>query len=523
MINSINRRQFMTTAAALASTALMPTVPTAFAQEKKTRLQIRTRRDLEVLDPAFRSGAEDSAVCRSIYQNLIVYNPDQVIVDATKMEVQMDAAESLEMISDKEIRFKLKPGQMFSDGYGEMTAEDVKFSFERFSLAAPKGKESPYASDWAHLKGVEVDDKYSGRILLERPRASLEWILTTTSGCIVSKKAVEERGIAHNMQPVGSNAMMVTAFERQRQTTLKRNPEFKGQPSGFDEFVMRVVQDPKTVELALRSSELDFSDAEPTLADSIANVADLTVNQMPGIADVWLGINVEHAPFDNIKVRQAVRAALDVDEMLTAGYDGKVTRANCMIMPQILGHWKDAPVHKRDIELAKSLLAEAGMANGFACQLLVLNQPAFTNMALVAQAQLAEVGINVELDVRDGGSFWSAGKGDEGKKLQMFIMRFNGALDPNYLAFPFASDQVGIWNWQRWVSPAFDEALAKAAEEMNPVQRANYIVDAQKAMEDSAAFVWLTHETLIYVHRNNVQPSVGPAGTSLTYNRFEQK
>jgi peptide/nickel transport system substrate-binding protein len=520
MINSVNRRQVMTMAAALASTVL---VPAAFAQDKKTRLQIRTRRDLEVLDPAYRSGAEDAGVCRSIYQSLIVYKPDQVTTEATKLAVDMDAAESLEMVNDTEVRFKLKPGQMFSDGYGEMTAEDVKFSFERFALAAAKGKESPYASDWVHLKGVEVDDKYIGRILLERPRASLEYILTSTSGCIVCKRAVEERGVAHNIQPVGSNAMMVTGFERQRQTTLKRNPDFQGQPSGFDEFVMRVVQDPKTVELALRSGELDFSDADPTLADGLANVADLTVDQLPGIADVWLGLNVEHAPFDNIKVRQAVRAALDVDEMLTAGYDGKVARANCMIMPQILGHWKDAPVHQRDPELAKSLLAEAGIAEGFNCQMLVLNQPAFTNMALVAQAQLAEVGINVELDVRDGGSFWSAGKGDEGKKLQMFIMRFNGALDPNYLAFPFASDQVGIWNWQRWTSRAFDEALAKAAEAMDPVQRATYIVDAQKAMEESAAFIWLTHETLIYVRRNSVRSSLGPAGTSLTFNRFEPK
>ncbi|HTV67681.1 MAG TPA: ABC transporter substrate-binding protein, partial [Rhizobiaceae bacterium] len=113
------------------------------------------------------------------------------------------------------------------------------------------------------------------------------------------------------------------------------------------------------------------------------------------------------------------------------------------------------------------------------------------------------------------------GKGDEGKKLQMFIMRFNGALDPNYLAFPFASDQVGIWNWQRWVSPAFDEALGKAAEEMDRAKRASYIVDAQKAMEESAAFVWLTHETLIYVRRNSVKPSLGPAGTSVNFNRFE--
>ncbi|WP_041528107.1 ABC transporter substrate-binding protein [Paracoccus aminophilus] len=517
MVATVTRRQLMGWAAALASTAY---IPTAFAETGKTRLQIRTRRDLEVLDPAFRSGAEDATVCRAIYQNLFVYKPDQDGVPADKLEIELDAAASFEAISETEYRFTLKPGQMFTDGYGEMTAEDVKFSFERIGLPKPGGNISPYAADWAHLKGVEVDDKYSGRILLEKPRASLEYILANASGGIVCKRAIEERGVAHNIQPVGSSALRLTGFERQRQTTLARNPDFQGQPSGYDQIILRVVQDQKTVELAMRSSELDFSDADPTLADSLANVSDLTVEELPGIADVWLGMNVEHAPFDNLAVRRAVRAALDVDEMLMAGYDGKVVRANAMIMPQLLGHWKDAPVHQRDPDLARSLLAEAGMASGFSAQMLVLNQPTFVNMALVAQAQLAEVGINIELDVRDGGSFWSAGKGDEGKKLQLFIMRFNGALDPNYLAFPFASNQVGVWNWQRWTAPAFDEALEKASEAMDTTARASYIVDAQKAMEDSAAFVWLTHETLIYVRRNSVRPSLGPFGTALTYNRF---
>jgi peptide/nickel transport system substrate-binding protein len=143
------------------------------------------------------------------------------------------------------------------------------------------------------------------------------------------------------------------------------------------------------------------------------------VTQQPGLANIWLGMNVEKAPFDNIKVRQAIRLALDVDQLLLAGYNGKAPRANALVMPQVLGHWADAPVYKRDVAAAKKLLAEAGHPNGFRTRITVLNQPAFQTMALVARALLQEVGITVDVDAQDGGSFWSAGKGEGAKNLDM--------------------------------------------------------------------------------------------------------
>jgi peptide/nickel transport system substrate-binding protein len=74
-------------------------------------------------------------------------------------------------------------------------------------------------------------------------------------------------------------------------------------------------------------------------------------------------MNVEKAPFTDVRVRQAVRLALDVDQMLTAGYNGKAPRLNTLLPPQILGHWREAPVYKRNVAEAKSLLAAAGVSN----------------------------------------------------------------------------------------------------------------------------------------------------------------
>ncbi len=165
-------------------------------------------------------------------------------------------------------------------------------------------------------------------------------------------------------------------------------------------------------------------------------------------------------------MRQAIRLAVDVDQMLAAGYNGKAPRLNTLLPPQILGHWKDAPVYKRNVAEAKKLLAEAGATN-LKLKLLILNQPAYQNMALVARALLAEVGVTLEVDAQEGGTYWNSGQGEVGKNLDLFLLRFNGKHDPNFIMQWFVSDQVGNWNWQRWKSPEYDSLFLQAAGELD--------------------------------------------------------
>ena len=186
----------------------------------------------------------------------------------------------------------------------------------------------------------------------------------------------------------------------------------------------------------------------------------------------------------------------------------------------MLGHWKEAPVYKRDVAAAKRLLAEAGHPNGFKTRITVLNQPTFSNMALVARAMLQEVGISVDVDAQDGGSFWSAGKGDTGKNLDLFIIRFNGKLDPNFLAQWFVKDQIGTWNWQRWANAEFDGLLNEASAELDPKKRADLIVQAQKLMDEAAAFVWLTYDVNFFATRSWLKPALLPSGIDWQLSQF---
>ena len=497
----------------VAALAALAGLPRAASGQGKAGLTVRMDKDISVLDPAFRTSPQEGSVIRCVMQRLIMQKPNST-------ETELDAAASLTQVSPTRIEFTLKPGQMFTGGYGEMTAEDVKYSYERFAVAAAPGKASPYKGDWTGLAAVEVKDKYSGAIVLSQPNAGLYAIaLADVSGCIVSRAAIEKLGVEHNTHPVGSGPYEVVSVDKQRGAVLRRNPGYGGPRPAFDDVRVAVVVDPKTAELALRSHELDFAVLPPAVASPMKGAAGLAVDQSPGLAYIWLGINMEKPPFTDVRVRQAIRLALDVDQMLLAGFNGLVPRLNSLIPGTVLGAWAGAPVYKRNVAEAKRLLAEAGQA-GFKARLTVLNQPAYQTMALVAQALLRDVGITLDLDVQEGGTYWDSGKGDAGKNLDLFIIRFNGKPDPSFFMQWFTAGQIGAWNWQRFNSPEYDALYVQALAETDAGKRAALVVRAQEVMDRAAAFVWLTNDAAFIVHDEKVRPAYLPGALDWQIDRF---
>jgi peptide/nickel transport system substrate-binding protein len=513
MTKNVSRRELLAGTAAAGLAGTLPLGNAAQAQAApRTNITVRIDRDLEVLDPSARTGPWDGNVVRTVFQRLLKQKPNSA-------ELENDAAAEVNQTSPTIVEFRLKPGQMFTDGFGEMTAEDVKFSFERIGLP-PQGRESIYRGDWVNLERVEVTGQYTGKIVLSRPRANLFNIaLGDVSGCIVSKRAVEQRGAEHNTKPVGSGPYQVVSMERQRGATLRRNPAYQGARAGFDEIGIRFISDPRTTDLALRAGELDFAILPPSVAEPLRSVQGLTVTEQPSLAYLWVGMNTEKAPLNDLRVRQAIRLGLDVDQMLLAGYNGKAPRLNTVLPPQVVGHWRDAPVYRRNVAEARRLLQEAGATN-LRLKLLILNQPIYQSMALVARALLQEIGVAVEVDSQEGGTYWTAGRGDTGRNLDLFLLRFNGKHDPNFILQWFVSGQIGTWNWQRWANPEFDRLFNEAAGELDPARRAQMVIEAQRLMDQSAAFVWLTNEVNFLVHRTWLRPAGVPGWLDWQYDAF---
>ena len=152
------RRRFIQTSGALGVAAATGGVSQIVFADGKKILKVRAYADLRSLDPAFSQGVVDEEIQSCIYSKLIQYKPGR------EWDYQLDAAESIEQASPTTIKFKLKEGIMFTGGYGEMTAEDVKYSFERIIADATESTNKP---DWGTLKEVTVDGKYEGTIVFD--------------------------------------------------------------------------------------------------------------------------------------------------------------------------------------------------------------------------------------------------------------------------------------------------------------------------------------------------------------------
>jgi peptide/nickel transport system substrate-binding protein len=140
-------------------------------------------------------------------------------------------------------------------------------------------------------------------------------------------------------------------------------------------------------------------------------------------------------------------------------------------------------------------------------------------IAQVVQASLAEVGINVVINQRDSATFWTLGDqsaGDQWKDMQLFLNRYSMDPDPSYATEWFTCEQVGVWNWERVCNPEFDKLHAAAKSEKDVAKRAEMYEKAQALMEDSGAYVFLTHERIGYIYRDKYNVAVNPAGEPLT-------
>src|SRR6266545_2699807 len=169
------------------------------AEDAAGTLRIRSAGDVGNLDPAFVPGLTETVVMTCVYEGLVGFKPGSykvVPVLADKFELSKDG---------KRIDFTLRKGIQFHGGYGELTAADVKFSYERTAGLTSPPINSPYQTDWAALAEVHVRGKYSGRIILKNAFAPL---MTNTlpgfDGYIVSKKAVEDLGANMAHHPIGT-------------------------------------------------------------------------------------------------------------------------------------------------------------------------------------------------------------------------------------------------------------------------------------------------------------------------------
>jgi peptide/nickel transport system substrate-binding protein len=478
----------------LAALAATPALIGAARPAKPMR--VRVAGDIQVLDPAFQAGGTEEVVNRAVLVTLTRFEPGS-------MTWKPYGADLIQPLNARAIGFRLRQGLSWSGGFGPVTAEDVKFSFER--IADPR-QHSPWFYVWSALDHVEVTGVRTGIIHLKRDYAPV-WraALPSWAGHIVCKRAVMAAGGRYATRvPAACGPYVVAQWLPKRRIRLAPNPAWSGPRPPLPELDLVIVEDTGAAELAFEAGELDITDIDML---SVARYrrkrpAGARLVQPSGSSFTWLGMNVDHPRLRDIRVRQAIQYAVDVDAILYAAYGGAVRRATGLIPPGIPGARARNLVAGRDVARSKALLRAAGKARGLRLTLSVINTSFWMTMAQIIQDNLRDVGVTVDIQSFDQGVFWSLGvmtPGEPAHDIQLKLMTIPGGLDPSEFTVWFTSAQLGQYNWERIRDPAIDRLNEEGLAAADPARRAAIYREIQDRLEATGAFVFIANDARPYL------------------------
>jgi peptide/nickel transport system substrate-binding protein len=476
-----------TLAASLAALAIVLITlggpPAAEAQRRKV-LNIAAK-EPDTLDPHSSTLGQSQAIARFMFRGLTRF----AIKDGkvTTSEVEPDLAESWTLSADGTIwTFKLKKGVQFHKGFGELTADDVKFSFDRQINKTPGTR---YGVNLDVIKSIEVVNPYTVQVVLKSFDAIfLLRMVGYQQGYIVSRKAAEKTD-QFKWSPVGTGPFYFERHSPREKIVLKAFDKYHGGRPQIDEVHWFDVPEDATKLIGLEKGTFDLLYPEAVtadFADQVKKMGAIIDRRGPGGQERFY-INMTKPPFDDIRVRKAFMHAIDRKAIKDTMYPGGLARVATSCVPD--GYFGHIPMKfpEHNPELAKKLLAEAGHPNGFTIKNYFISKSFFYPKVLtLAQEQLKQVGINVELQVVEHATFHENIR----KNLDPFVLyggtRITDA-DP-WLSLFFDSKEIpdpatGNKGTNFAHYRGMDDLLAAGRVERDVKKRAAIYAETQKRME----------------------------------------
>jgi len=407
---------------------------------------------------------------------------------------------------------------MFTNGFGEMTADDVKFSFERIvdpDIGAIN------AVDFGPMSHVDVHDRYSGMIVLNSPYAAFVSVGIANYE-ILSREAVMSVGGRFSTQPpCCSGPYLFRSWQAKRKTVLERNPAWKGPEAAFSEIHIYAMSDAKSAEMAFEAGQLDCAEISVESVEPFRRKPppDGYVEVHPSGRNFWLGMNQENPALTDLRVRQAVQYAIDAEAVVQATWFGLAEVAMGPIPRGMNGCRERTLIPPRgDAEKAKALLAEAGVELPLRLSLDVNSDARELTAVQVIQWSLKNVGIEVHIRTHDSTAFLTYGneeESDQWQDIQLFFNSFVGNADPFYPLVWFTSQQIGLWNWERFSNTEFDRLNDLALATTDEGERNHMYQRMQDLMEESGCYRFISNGVMPQIIRNTIRPAFTPDGYAI--------
>lgn len=351
-------------------------------------------------DPSKSNEAIPDSIIKNLYTRLV-----NIIVKNGKFIMAPDVAESWEVAADgRTWTFHLRKGIVFVNG-DPLKADAVAYSFKRvLEVPTPSGHFSKILG--ITVENITAPDDYTVKIVTNG--ATPDVVLGVLAGnvaAIVNPKVVKAHIIKGDFgqgwlknHSAGAGPYILKEWKRNEKLILVANKRYwRGEPR-IKKIVWQDIPEAADQLLLLKKGDIDVAwDLSPEQANSLKISPDIHIFSTPAQGIEYLGMNANWGPFKDVRVRQAVKWAIDYKGIIDKVMSGFALKNQSFIPIGYFGYVESNP-YSLDIKKAKNLLAEAGYPDGFDVVLHVYAEEKERNEAIVIQSNLAKIGIRVKIN-----------------------------------------------------------------------------------------------------------------------------
>ena len=431
------------------------------------------QQDVDSLDPHKATAAGTKEILFNIFEGLV--KPDE-------NGDLMNALASDYTISEDGLvyTFTLREGVKFHNG-NTVTAQDVKYSLDRASGLLDG---TPLISSLSVLTSVDILDEKTVQVTVGS--ANTELIYSFVAAIIPAGSGEEESGT-----PIGTGPFSFVSYKPQEGVVIAKNADYwqEGLPY-LDEVNFKIVNSPDTALLELKGGSIQIY---PYLTDSQANELKDSFQILSAPSDVVQALFLNNAvePLNDVRIRQAICYALDLDMVNEFVAGGGATLVSSAMLPTLQTYYVDLTDtygSGANIQKAQELMADAGFPDGFDLEITVpSNYEYHMQTAEVVAEQLKAAGINATINPVEWSSWLSDCYTD--RNYQSTISGITSDMTPGYLTNRFQTDSKK--NFVNFASDAYDEAYQNAAAALDPAEKAEYYKQVQKILCDEAGSAFI--------------------------------
>ena len=460
----------------------VPGLAQELAKEQRIRISIPVA-DIKSLDPAFATLTGEKEIVGSMTNGLLRFPTGKLGIE----KVEGDLAERWTVSPDGLTwTFSLRKGVKFHKGFGELSADDVKFTFDRMLNPATG---SPWITKYHNLAAVEVVNPLTVRIKLKKADPFFAFnVIGYHGGQIVSKKAVEKFGKDIAFNPIGTGPFVFEAYTKGQGVTLKRNQDyFRGAPI-LEQVNYIFMPDDSSRMLAMQKGDVDLGTGvrRKEWAERATKMGMILMPPDPPQQSIVI-FNMKRKPLDDLRVRQALAYALDREvfvDLLGPILGGPQISS---IPPGYFGHTEEGlEPYNYNPEKAKKLLAEAGYPNGFDLGDVAISKAwDYLEPMKIIQEYWRKVGVNFNLKVVDHPTYHKLIREDANPVVIYGGVRLpiaSSLLSEFYSKDAIVGKPTAITNFSHYgeVIPGIDEYLEKAEATTNLKEKERYFKLAQE-------------------------------------------